>query len=234
MRLLLPLLVAGIVGSSVVACYGATEIELQIDTDVPCATVRTSGITIAAGSSLTESNDCTDGASGGRNRIGNLVLVPASGTPDVAIRVVLGVGRITRDCSAAGNADCIVADRRLSYRKHESLKVPIRLDNACSVKQCPEGETCSEGVCISSEVPCASGECAVPPSPPLDAGADDAGGIDIPPVIPTDAGADAGPSCKGCPFCEVTKPYCCRLPDGSFSCARRNECTVNNGSICEL
>lgn len=230
MRFLLPLLVAGVVSSSVVACYGATEIELQIDTDVPCATVRTSGITIAAGSSLTESNDCTDGVAGGRNRIGNLVLVPESGTPDIAIRVVLGVGRITRDCASASNAGCIVADRRLSYRKHESLKVPIRLDNACSVRQCPEGQTCDKGACVSSDIDCTSnGTCTALPVP--DAGTDDAGGgIVAPPVVPNDAGLD----CSRCPICTITKPVCCRLPDGTLTCARRNECNESKGSTCEL
>lgn len=227
MRFLLPLLAAGVLLGSLQACYGATEIDLRIDTDVPCATVRTSGITIAAGSSLTESNDCTDGVAGERNTIGNLVLVPESGTPDVTIRVVLGVGRITRDCAAASNAGCIVADRRLSYRKHESLKVPIRLDNACSARQCPEGQTCSEGACVSPILDCtANGTCTPPPIDP-DGGATDGGLTVVPPVADGGPPGDAG----ACPCSCTTGERCCRVLQREV-CVKKDACPREN-VLCE-
>lgn len=234
MRFLLPLLSAGILLGSLEACYGATEIELQIDTDVPCTTVRTSGITIAASPSagalatattVTESNTCTDGPAGGRNKIGTLVLVPESGTPDVAIRVVLGVGRLTRDCANGSYESCIVADRSLSYRKHESLKVPIRLDNACSAKQCPTGQTCSDGECISSIVACAGNSCT---STVPDAGDEpDDGGLF--PFV--DAGRrDAGAStCNDCPRCASATPVCC-LRRGQVSCETAVSCLATGNA----
>lgn len=164
--------------SSLSHCVGATEIMLDLHTDVSCAVVGVRGVTIAVG----EPNDETTGivtsaTSCDAGSIGTLALLPRGdiGGP-VAVRVVLGVNTKADDC-AAPNAysGCIVARRSLRYSPHAKLTLPIDLDQDCLDDPCGPDSTCVHGSCTDAGTTCEGNVCGI------DAGAIEAG--------PPDAGA---------------------------------------------
>ena len=245
-RLAVSLLVLGVSFACFQGCYGATEILVQIQTDVACSTVRKTGIAVRASGAtstlpdadvLASSTTCTDGTNGQLNDVGTLVFVPTSDTPQVSIRVVLGVNRPTDACDAT-SAGCITADRRITYEKHRTLHLPIRLDDACLGRVCAEGQTCSAGLCVSSVSACSGASCgsveaADGSSPPVsvDPLPTDAGLADVVAVTPPDV--DGGvvnvcpphraPDCG----CKGLTPVCCYTETTRQCYATEQECAMN-------
>jgi hypothetical protein len=222
---------AGLVGSTLAACLGATQIMVEGQTDVACADVRGTSFYVAApgapsgaGSPAAVSATC-DGATGS---LGSLTVVPA-GDNDGAVRItlVLGVDRPSDQCSPdAPEVGCIVARRTLRYAPHRTQRVPIFLATACLGVRCAEGETCAQGACVSSA--CAGDACGNvdPSAPPVggpptrpDADAPEAGATDAAP--PTDGGAapPSGPAESGRVACPS-------------KVAPRAECSVSAGESC--
>lgn len=187
------------------ACYGATELTIEITTDVPCGEGPTTavykggrrsggGIGYDEGA-IAETQRCAPGDRG--NDIGSIVLVPRGArNAEAAVKIVLATGgESVEDCARdpAGKS-CIVATRSFSFVEHTSLTIPISLSASCRGVVCGEGETCvAGGRCVGDRVACAGDDCA-PPDEREDAGGGD-GARDGGPPIP-DAGlpdADAGP-----------------------------------------
>lgn len=197
-----------------VACYGPTEVRLEISTDRPCKALPTADepnpqpvkTSVAVGGSaadvaqVSETSSCIDTSTGA---IGSLVIVPSAGhDARVAVQVVMTTnGRPTSDCvlDAKGNPPsfCIVARRSFSFIDHTSRTLPIRLYDACRGVGCGAEDTCGRGGgCRPADVPdegdpadepCIGPQCADGGVPP-DAAADGA-------VDPT---VDAGPpTCVG-------------------------------------
>ncbi|MDB5217881.1 MAG: repeat domain protein [Myxococcaceae bacterium] len=208
--LLAPLALAAVIAASAApGCYGATEIDVTLSTTADCSRMVTQVFTGATGikdfgsSPAVETTQC-DATVGGR--IGTLSIVP-SGSRDghFDLEVVGAVGVPASDCRAIMNATssggavvpakttgCIVARRRVSFRPHKPISLPILLSASCIDVPCGLDQTCDVGVCTPTvacdESGCprerqVDGSALPPPDAGIDASADAA-----------DAAVHCGPS----------------------------------------
>jgi hypothetical protein len=136
----------------VASCRDATQITVDVTTDVKCPDVKGTSLTIGTLDGLdgrpptAQTTACTPGAVA---RVGKIVVVPSGEKDDaVAVRVVLGFGRDPAECVAPTfGPGCIVARRSLRYVPHENLTLPIFMSAACSGVACGATETCVGGTC---------------------------------------------------------------------------------------
>jgi hypothetical protein len=138
-------------------CRDPTEVTLVISTDVPCAMLNGTTITVGTPDSVetkatvADTQDCVNG------NIGTFVVVPSSGQSDAfAVRVVSGIGaKAARDCTPGGQPNyqgCIVARRELAFEPHTPLTVPIVMSSKCANVMCSKGQTCVEGTCANDMI----------------------------------------------------------------------------------
>ena len=157
-------------------CRTATQVTLDIETNVVCSDMRGVDIVIAADSHDAEhraaldvpgiryatatTSSCADGPA--PRRVGTLVVTPGGG--DGAVVVVAAFGSTTTsDCMAPSFAPgCIVARRRFGFVDHQAVTLPIVLDPICAGIPCNENSTCVGKKCVDSQVDCASGTCGDP------------------------------------------------------------------------
>ena len=182
-----------------VACYGPTEVRLEISTDLPCVANKAAGAGVPGpvhtlvrlggavdAPTVADTTACTEqAAADGFRDIGSIVLVPSG---DRTARVTVQVSATADGSSpdACGRpetppqvqAQCIVARRTFAFIKHTSRSLPIRLYAACRGQVCSAAETCNKfGTCESAVVndmgcTASEGDCqAAPPAtmPDLDA-----------------------------------------------------------------
>lgn len=132
-------------------CFGATEIDVELTTTVPCEQrIQTQLFTGARGTTdfgaapAAETAECTTA----EPRIGTLSIVP-SGARDAAfdLEVVAGVGVEASTCRPGHLDRCIVVRRRASFLKHKALRFPILLSDRCIGVVCGQDETCDLGLC---------------------------------------------------------------------------------------
>jgi hypothetical protein len=148
------------------SCRTPTSIAVEVTTDIACADVRGTAITIGAilGSDVetrpltTKSDSCLDG------RLGTLVVIPSGGSDDeVAIKVVTGFGRDVEACNGPSpGPGCVVSRRALRFIPHAALRVPMLLRKACDGVACGVTETCLRGQCVPASVDpnaCLGGGC---------------------------------------------------------------------------
>lgn len=209
-------------------CYGATEISVTLTTNADCGAMVTQLFTGAVGTAdfgtaaAAEQVSCEVASEG---RIGTLSIVPSGARDDrFDVEAVAAVGVPASDCTAlrtAGTAaaapaptssatpkttGCIVARRRLSFRPHRSLTLPIHLSASCIGVPCGSDQTCDLGVC-SSTADCTDQGCprerAAAGSPGVDAASDAAidGPVDAAADAPVDAPDASVPRCG--PMSEV-------------------------------
>ena len=185
-------------------CRTATQVTLDIRTDVKCidlqgvdiiATASTDKAENLAGYNVTRTRSSTTTAStctsigGNINQVGTLVVTPDGDR--AAIVVVAGVGVPSETCVPPEyGPNCIVARRSFAFDDHHSATLPILLEFDCKGVPCNALSTCSGGTCVSSEVECTGDECkASKPDASVD-GAPPAP-IDGSPPSPYDAAPDA-------------------------------------------
>lgn len=111
---------------------------------------------------------------GAVSTVGTLSIVPSGTREDhFDLEVIGGVGVAPADChaiAAAGRSasgasggppmasaptkttGCIVARRRISFRPHQSLRIPIVLSASCIDVPCGFDETCDLGVCTPTDL----------------------------------------------------------------------------------
>jgi hypothetical protein len=166
-------------------CRAPTQIAVELSTDVPCAEVQGTAISVASPDELegrqpTSMTQACDPS----GRIGSLVIVP-SGAPDaeIAFRVVLGHGKPVEQCAAPSyGAGCIVARRSLRFVEHASLTVPVVMRASCDGLPCARGETCRAGRCVPATIEdpsaCEGAGCSEETLGPGAGGAPDAGSAD--------------------------------------------------------
>jgi len=198
--------------ASTYACYGATEVTLDVTTDVPCPppnAPRDQQLDVGVFVNATQRADtqqCESRATG--NEIGTIVVAP-NGARDqqVLAQVVIGTGGTPADRCLATAPDgrilaldptCILARRAIGLVPHESLTVPIRLYASCRGTLCPDDQTCSAGACVPAA--CKGAGCSdpgppFPTAPPSDASSDAT--VDAGPVADALPPVDAGASCSG-------------------------------------
>ncbi|MDB4936859.1 MAG: putative secreted protein [Labilithrix sp.] len=184
------LLVASIIaGAWVMSCYSATEIQLAIETDVPCDVVRAHGIAVFIGASseiaaasapVATTTECTPGPNGAV--VGTLSIVPSGDRGErVFIDVVAGFDKDVARCTA-DTPGCIIARRAPRFIPHTAVRLPVHLSQVCARVHCEKNETCEQGVCVGVDT-CDTAGCGS-----TAAKADDASVIDA----RADAACDGG------------------------------------------
>ena len=122
------------------ACEGATEISLDVRTNLPCTSASSwRGIAVSVGepgadvesrAPVLTTTKCSAGG-----EIGTLTIVPSgSKNAEVGIRVVAGLSENPEDCSTNAYEGCVVSRRTITYltppdrarpgRPHERLRGP--------------------------------------------------------------------------------------------------------------
>lgn len=137
---------------SLVACREATQIRVEVTTDIDCADHGGTAIAIAPLASLptkppaSTSSECGPGVI---HSVGHAVLVPSSDSDsEVSFEVRTGVGINPASCDAPANAGkCIIARRALRYIPHTGLTVKVAMTADCRGITCEPSKTCVRGSC---------------------------------------------------------------------------------------
>jgi hypothetical protein len=138
------------------ACEGATEISLDVRTNLPCTSAATwKGVAVSVGepgadveSRAPVLTTTTCSASG---EIGTLTIVPTgSKNAAVGIRVVAGLTQNPEDCSANGYEGCVVSRRTITYLPHQTQHVLVDLTSDCVGLACDVDHTCVSGSCTDT------------------------------------------------------------------------------------
>jgi hypothetical protein len=193
---------------SLSSCRDATQIVLQIRTQMPCSEAASwRGVAVYVGAPGAElekqsptlvSTEC--GADG---EVGSLVITPSSSKSDeIGVRVVAGILRKPEDCEANGYEGCVVARRAARFVPHEELRLEVELMQDCLGVACDPENTCYQGVCVRGEQP---PEQALPAAPVVRCG---------------DNGV----------FCPTTGDVCCLTVDATAG-STSGEC--RRGSMCQ-
>jgi hypothetical protein len=196
-------------------CRTATQVTIDIGTNVVCADMHGVDIVIAGDShdaehraaldvpgtrfATTTTSDCTEGAP--PRKVGTLALTPSSGGGAVVLVAAFGATRVA-DCVAPNfGPGCIVARRRFGFVDHMAVTLPIVLDPVCAGVPCNESSTCVGKKCVDSSVDCTSGTCADPGQRSADGGLvevdafsplDSSGGTDASDAAAADGADSAG------------------------------------------
>ena len=172
-------------------CRDATQILLEVTTDVDCTEVDSTSITVGTLSELEDKPPVieTPRCDEATQRIGSTMIVP-SGDNDEEVAVLVALGQRTRNATSCIGVepvpgDCIIARRAISFLPHTGLELPVELQAECLGVTCPVDQTCFEGDCVPAKIPdpsdCAGSSVCLPVSPdasltPTDAAADGADG----------------------------------------------------------
>ena len=208
--------------ASAAACYGPTEVRLEISTDLPCRAVVDGGGTpgnpihtvvrlggAADSANVADTTTCSASVAGAPVAdIGSIVLVPSGDrSAHVTVQVTATADGSDPDlCGRPGTpvaaqAQCIVARRTFAFIRHTSRSLPIRLYASCKGQVCDASQTCNQsGTCESAAVNDDTGCLASEPgcngaAGPVDAGdsSDSGSSGDSSDAAAMDA-ADASPS----------------------------------------
>jgi hypothetical protein len=221
-------------------CRTATQVTLEVSTNVACADSRGVEIVVAETPHDAEvravlltpgakryptatTNECASDRS--PHRVGTLVITP-SGSGG-AVVVVTSFGKTPVETCLAGSfaKECIVARRAFTFVDHTQVTLPVLLDPDCAGIPCDEGSTCFGQKCVDSHVTCESGTCDDPgklaPPPPPDGS--------TPPPAPFDAGTDGDARADGDAEAGAP-PGACMCLDNSF-CTGGTMCCYENGLV---
>lgn len=144
---------------AVTACQPATQITVDIETDVACDQLGGVALYIAGPDEVeslaaptAETTSCDQG------RVGDIVVVPkAADDSRWGLRVVAGVGGPASDCQppdyvSDDGTGCIVARRSMAFLPHQALVLPVSLRESCLGVICTPGYTCVDGGCARSDI----------------------------------------------------------------------------------
>ncbi|HEY8079399.1 MAG TPA: hypothetical protein VIF62_34950 [Labilithrix sp.] len=172
MRRRTALFVLALLPAAALDCRQATQIELEITSDEPCANVQGTTITVGRIGEIESRPPTASATTCDSGRIGSLVVVPSGANEDdIAIKVVAGIGQDPSLCVPPYGRQCIVARRALRFVPHEDLQLPVRMAAACAGVSCDATQTCVEGVCVDATIPdptlCTTpAACDLAPTPP--------------------------------------------------------------------
>jgi hypothetical protein len=149
------------------SCREPTNVLIETFTDIPYQNGRT--VSYFAGKPgttefRTVDADATLDRPWSSSSIGTLTVVPEGDDDDVTVtlKLVMGVGRPTTECTAPTYPGCVVARRRIRYVPHARLKLPISLYANCIGVPCDSDSTCNVlGRCVSSIPSCNGDTCVV-------------------------------------------------------------------------
>ncbi|HYQ04881.1 MAG TPA: hypothetical protein VER96_39670 [Polyangiaceae bacterium] len=137
-------------------CLDATQIAVELHTDVKCADRPETTISVGTLGQLESSAPVavTTACDAQTGRIGSIVVLPHdSKEGQVGIEVVAGIVKSAEECRRDNFVGgCIVARRSLNFVKHHGLELPIELEAACIDVPCGATETCRRGACVPAQV----------------------------------------------------------------------------------
>jgi outer membrane protein assembly factor BamB len=146
--------------SAPVACRTATEVTIDVTTDIACVDARGSSVTVGRLGSDGGIEDKPAASTSMRcdaGRLGALVIVPSGASDDeVAFKIVMGFTRQVESCVVPYGKGCIVARRALRFLPHAGVTVPVVMRSSCDGIACRESETCVRGECRDARIPDAS------------------------------------------------------------------------------
>jgi outer membrane protein assembly factor BamB len=137
------------------SCRPATEIVVRVTTDFDCSRLGSSGVALHVGASTAFGPASSLSASCAGDYVGSVVLVPSDNGNAVFFDVTAALAPQSLDASGTcteGSAGCIHARRSLRYLSHESLLVPIQLQQECAGVVCDPDSTCYSSQCVPAAV----------------------------------------------------------------------------------
>ncbi|HMA94444.1 MAG TPA: hypothetical protein VKP30_17250 [Polyangiaceae bacterium] len=144
------------VASPLTSCREATEVTVEITTDINCADRPKTGVSLGPPSQI-ESRPlatATEQCDASTGRIGSIVLIPDKDKgEEFGLRVVAGMTMSAEECIQRGYVGgCVVSRRVLSFVPHDHLRLPIRLEASCIDVPCNATQTCRGGSCVSAVI----------------------------------------------------------------------------------
>lgn len=88
-------------------------------------------------------------------RLGDIVFVPTAGQG----RFTFHVNAAAPGGDCATNTRCVSASRNVAYLSHTSIDLAVELTSDCIGVPCPDGQTCTHGVCVDNVVDCKNNKC---------------------------------------------------------------------------
>ena len=151
------------------ACREATQITVDVRLrGATCADMKTATISITRDDVAETSLAAFSTAACLGGEIGSLAAIPENGGDGgkVFVRVVVGFTRPAETCSVDNGYDgCTVARRRISYKAHTTLRLPVTIDRACENQPCTTRTTCNrDRICENADLDaaCGSETCDLP------------------------------------------------------------------------
>lgn len=225
---------AAVLAFAATDCAEATQIIVDVRSDAcpaPNRTVAINSTGIAVGSATTIDNArdaaTKEGCERNTDRVGTLTIYPSGENDEtVTFRVVSGVEVRLDECKAKNYAGCITQHRTIRFQPRTTQTVLVKMSLSCLGKTCPAGQTCEDGVCVSSVV--------LPPGTDAGSGVDgtvlpDGPIADAPPADAPVDGAPRGCSASVCngPGMKCVNNVCvidCSYDGGAPPCQGRNVC----------
>gem|GEM_PF-2841252 len=137
-------------------CLDATQVKLELTTDVNCTDEPATTITVGQLGEFEEVAPAarTQACSSGGGRVGSIVVVPSgSAKGSLGVQVVMGIDKSPEQCVEDDFVGgCIVARRSLGFVQHRGLFLPVELEAACIDVPCGATETCRNGICVDAEI----------------------------------------------------------------------------------
>lgn len=168
-------MVAALIASGLSACLDATQIRVVLSSDSALCVGRPKYVlrVVETAAELTRpSDDLNAGVpfpscvGEGAVELGDVMVVPqASSDRAKSIVVEVAVGLAGQDpttctlAAARGNTNCYVARRRIAFKPHTLLTLPVYFDERCAGETCDPASTCYRGTCVDSSTNCVGEDC---------------------------------------------------------------------------
>ncbi|HEY8076801.1 MAG TPA: hypothetical protein VIF62_21895 [Labilithrix sp.] len=142
--------------SALASCRDATEVYVDVRTNVPWSSSIVTSFTVGAPGATESASEAAETRApwGGDGFVGSLVVVPgASKDAALSVKIVMSLRGDASACTVEHPDGCIFARRELSYLPHRRLELPIVLYDTCVGVACGNGTTCNaEGACVGANV----------------------------------------------------------------------------------
>lgn len=168
-------MVAALIASGLSACLDATQIRVVLSGDSALCVGRPKyvlRVVETAAELARPSDDLNAGVpfpscvGEGAVELGDVMVVPqASSDRAKSIVVEVAVGLAGQDpttctlAAARGNTNCYVARRRIAFKPHTLLTLPVYFDERCAGETCDPASTCYRGTCVDSSTNCVGEDC---------------------------------------------------------------------------
>lgn len=164
-----------LVASGLSACLDATQIRVVLSSDSALCAGRPKYVlrVVETVAELARPSDDVNAGvpfpscvGEGAVDLGDVMVVPQTSSDrskSVVVEVAVGLAgqdpTLCSSASARGNTSCYVARRRIAFKPHTLLSLPIYLDERCAGETCDPASTCYRGTCVDSSASCVGEDC---------------------------------------------------------------------------